>query len=156
MNIKINEINSFKRELCVVVPWEDLKDNYNKTLNKYMSNYTPKGGRKGKFNSFQIQQFKSEHTASIEATFSEEAMNEYYKKALDNKEIQPINKAEITKLEFKENCDLDFIAVFEVVPIFKLPNYKKKYKINTVKYVSSDDDISRAILDIQEKSLNVQ
>ena len=61
MNIKVNEINSFKRELCVSVAWEDLKDSYDKAFNKYMSNYTPKGGRKGKFNSFQREQFKSEY-----------------------------------------------------------------------------------------------
>ena len=39
MKIKLNEINSFKRELHVAVPWDDLKDNYNQTFNKYMSNY---------------------------------------------------------------------------------------------------------------------
>ena len=28
MNVKLNEINSFKCELCVSVSWEDLKDDY--------------------------------------------------------------------------------------------------------------------------------
>ena len=34
MKIKLNEINSFKRELHVVVPWDDLEDNYNQTFTK--------------------------------------------------------------------------------------------------------------------------
>ena len=64
MKIKLNEINSFKRELHVAVPWDDLKDNYNQTFNKYMSNYTPDGGRKGKLNSFQREKFELERLAS--------------------------------------------------------------------------------------------
>ena len=142
MNITLNEINSFKRELCITVPWNDLEDDYSKSFNKYMSNYTPKGGRKGKFNSFQKEQFKNEYTPAIESSFKEDAMNEFYKKALEEKKIHPINKAEITKLEFKEGSSLEFIVVFEIMPSCKLPNYKKKYKINTTKYIASDKDVS--------------
>ena len=116
MKIKLNEINSFKRELHVVVPWVDLEDNYNNTFNKYLSNYTPpSGGRKGKLNSFQRKQFETQYTPSIDASFQEDAMNEFYKKALEKQKLNPINKAEITKLEFKsKGSDLEFTAVFEV------------------------------------------
>jgi len=151
MDIKLNKINSFKRELCVSVPWDDLKDNYQNTCNKYISNYTPKGGRKGKLNSFQMKQFKLEHTTSIDMTFKEDAMNEFYRKVLEKESIQPINKAEITKLEFKEGMDLEFIAIFEVTPLFKLPNYKKKYKISTIKYIASDEDVNMSLDEVQEK-----
>jgi len=151
MKIKLNEINSFKRELHVVVPWDDLKNNYNQTFNKHMSDYTPNGGRKGKLNSFQREKFETQYTPSIELSFKEDAMNEFYKKALDEQKIQPINKAEITKLEFSKESSLEFRAVFEVVPKCKLPNYKKKYKIGTIKYIASDDDLNRSLNELQEK-----
>ena len=151
MDIKLNKINSFKRELCVSVPWDDLKNSYQNTFNKYISNYTPKGGRKGKLNSFQMKQFKLEHSTSIDMTFKEDAMNEFYRKALEQESIQPINKAEITKLEFKEGGALEFVAIFEVTPLIKLPNYKKKYKINTIKYIASDQDVNMSLNEVQEK-----
>ena len=46
------------------------------------------------------KKFEDQYTASIEVSFKEDAMNEFYKKALEEKKIQPINKAEITKLQF--------------------------------------------------------
>ena len=151
MNIKLNEINSFKRELYVTVSWDDLENNYNEAFNKYMSDYTPKGGRKGKLNSFQKKKFKDQYELSIEASFKEDAMNEFYKKALEEKKIQPINKAEITKLEFVKGSSLEFIAIFEIVPSCKLPNYEKKYKINTIKYIASDKDVVMSLNELQEK-----
>ena len=36
MNITLNEINSFKRELSISVPWNDLENNYNKFFRKNM------------------------------------------------------------------------------------------------------------------------
>ena len=153
MKIKLKEINSFKRELQVVVPWADLEVQYNSTFNKYLSNYTPPGGgRKGKVNSFQRKQFESQYTPSIDASFQEDSMNEFYKKALEKQNLTPINKAEITKLEFKsKGSDLEFIAVFEVVPSCKLPNYEKKYKISTTKYIASDEDVMMSLNELQEK-----
>ena len=81
MKITLNEINSFKRELCVTVSWDNLENKYNEAFNKYILNYTPKGGRKGKLNPFQKKQFEDQYTASIEASFKEDAMNEFYKKS---------------------------------------------------------------------------
>ena len=76
-------------------------------------------------------------------------MNKFYQEALKEKKIQPINKAEITKLKFEEGDPLEFIAIFEVIPEIKLPNYAKKYKINTTKYVASNKDVDMSLNELQ-------
>ena len=126
MKIELIEINSFRRELSVIVPWADLEGDYKQEFEHWLSNDTPKGGRKGKHNPQQRKIFKNKHQATIELSFREKAMNKFYQQALEQQKLQPINKAEITKIHLEEGSDLEFIAIFEVIPAFKLPNYSKK------------------------------
>ena len=149
MKIELIEINSFRRELSVIVPWKDLENDYNHEFQHWLSGHTPKGGRKGKHSQYQLKIFKKQNQASIDLSFRENAMNKFYQEALKQKKIQPINKAEITKLQFEDKSDLEFIAIFEVAPLFKLPNYTKKYKINTTKYIVSDKDVNMSLNDLR-------
>ena len=48
MKLDLKESNDFQRTLHVLMPWEDIKDDYLKEFNRIKSNYTPPGGRKGK------------------------------------------------------------------------------------------------------------
>jgi len=149
MNVELIEINSFRRELSVIVPWDKLEEDYKAEFEHWRTQDTPKGGRKGKHNPKQLELFKHKHGASILLSFRENAMNKFYQKALEQQKIQPINKAEITKLQLEEGTDLEFIAIFEVVPTFKLPNYSKKYKISTTKYIASDKDVNMSLDELQ-------
>ena len=149
MKIELIEINSFRRELSVIVPWVELEEDYKHEFEQWRSKDTPPGGRKGKHNPKQLEFFKNKHQASIDFSFRENAMNKFYQKALEEKKIQPINKAEITKLQFDAESDLEFIAIFEVTPSFKLPNYTKKYKIKTNKYIASDKDVNMSLNELQ-------
>lgn len=149
MKIELIEINSFRRELSVIVPWTDLEDDYKNEFEHWLSNDTPKGGRKGKHNPQQRKIFKKKHQATIELSFREKAMNKFYQQALEQQKLQPINKAEITKIHLEEGSDLEFIAIFEVIPAFKLPNYSKKYKISTTKYLASDKDVEMSLNELQ-------
>ena len=50
MKIELIEINSFRRELSVIVPFKDLEKDYNLEVKAWLSQHTPPGGRKGKIN----------------------------------------------------------------------------------------------------------
>ena len=93
MKIELIEINSSKRELSVIVPWKDLKEDYNHKFKHWLANDTPKGGRKGKHSSYQLKIFKKQRQVSIDLSFRENAMNKFYQQALENKKLKPINKA---------------------------------------------------------------
>ena len=148
MKLDLKKNNNFTRTLNVIMHWNDIKDDYQLEFNRIKSNYTPPGGRKGKVFGPALELFRKNHTPNIEAQFVDNAVNVYYKKALEELKIVPINQGKITNLDFKEGLDLKFEITFEVKPEFNLPKYKK-IKIDTQKLIANEKDIEESLLDLQ-------
>jgi len=151
MKTKLKNINSFTKSLSISVPWNDLESDYNKLFDRMKSNYTPPGGRKGKVFGIHLDLFKKNYTSSIESQFAEESISKYYKEALDKLDLTPINQGKILDLKFKQEQNLDFDLEFEIKPEFKLPKYDKKFKIQAVKYIPTDQDLKDALADLQNR-----
>ena len=151
MKTKIKNKNSFTKHLTVTVPWKNLIKDYEIAFNTAKDNYTPPGGRKGKVFGPQLKLFKKNYTPNIEAQFADKSVNTYYRKAIEELEIVPINQGQITHLTFHEGKDLVFEIEFECKPDIKLPNYKKKFKVTAVKYISSNQDIEDSLKDLQNR-----
>lgn len=151
MKTKIKNKNSFTRELSVTIPWVDVEKEYNQAFERAKDNFTPPGGRKGKVFGVQLKLFKKNYTPSIEAQFSENSVNQYYRKAIEKLKLSPINQGQITHLSFHESQDLIFKIEFEIKPEIKLPNYKKKFKVSAVKYISSKKDMEDSLADMQNR-----
>ena len=148
---KLKKVNSFTKQLSVSVPWKELKDDYQKLFDRMKSNYTPPGGRKGKVFGIHLELFKKNYTSSIESQFAEDSISKYYKEALDQLDLTPINQGRIIDLKFKQEEDLGFDIEFEIKPDFKLPKYEKKFKIEAIKYIPTDQDLSDALSDLQNR-----
>ena len=153
MNSKIKNINTFTREVSVNVPWENLKDDFKKCFFDFKKGYSMPGFRKGKVPDAIV---KKNYGPAIEADFTEKSINKFYQISLQELKLIPINKAEIKNLEFKEGNSLKFKAVFEVTPDFKIPDYKKKYKINAVRVNQTENDLKEALLSVQKQHGNVK
>ena len=151
MKTKVKNKNSFTKEISVTVPWKSLKEDYQKAFDKAKDHYTPPGGRKGKVFGLQLKLFKKNYTPSIEAQFSENSVNDYYRKAIADLKLSPINQGQITHLTFHEGQDLVFKIEFEFKPEIKLPNYKKKFKVSAIKYIPSKKDIDDSLSDLQNR-----
>jgi len=154
-NIKIK--SDFLRELKVDLKWSDIEKDYTATYNKLRSNYQIKGFRKGKV---PIQIFKKNVGTGVDSQFIDDYINEYFRRALEESKLYPLNQGQITKIDFDgEKSDLSFIIVFEVTPEFKLPNYTKKTSISTTKYIANSKDVNQSIEDIRHqhaKSISVE
>tara|TARA_B100000945_G_scaffold118241_1_gene93999 strand:- start:705 stop:1994 length:1290 start_codon:yes stop_codon:yes gene_type:complete len=148
---KIKNKNSFTKELSVTIPWSDLEKDYKAAFERAKDNYTPPGGRKGKVFGVQLKLFKKNYTPSIEAQFSENSVNQYYRQAIEELKLSPINQGQITHLAFNEGKDLVFKIEFECKPEIKLPNYKKKFKVTAIKYVPSKKDLEDSLSDLQNR-----
>ena len=148
METKVKELSSFKREIKVSVGWDDLMDDYNKEVKKAQSTFDMKGFRKG-FVPINIVKNRIGH--SIDAHFAENSLNKFYTKALEELSLIPINQAKIKHLDFKEGSKLKFTAEFEISPKIGLPKFEKKFKIQTNRYIVSENDVNNAIREIREK-----
>mgnify|MGYP001433078467 CR=1 FL=1 len=156
MKIKLKNINSHTKELTCTVPWEDLKDSFQDEFNKMKANHTPQGGRKGKVFGRDLELFKRNYGAAIEANFAEKSLNVYYSQAMQKENLNPINQAQVSNLDFSEGKDLSFTLSFQVIPDVKLPNYDKKFKINMTKYIPSDEDVNLSLDELRQQHSNIK
>jgi len=147
VDIKLKEKNSYTREMAVQIPWEELENEFNNHLKHFNKKIKLPGFRPGKVpEKVLLKQF----LPSIEADFVEHALNTYYMKALKEKELLPVNKAEVEKVDFHFEGDMQFTAKFEIEPEIKLPKLKKNsLKIQKTTYIHDDEDVDHVINDIR-------
>ena len=153
MKTDLKEINSFTRQLDITISWNLIEEDYQNEFKRARSHYSMPGFRKGKVPEKIV---KKNLGPSIEANFAENSINTYYRKALDDLQLAPINQASIDKLEFKEGLDLSFSARFEVEPEIILPKYQRKFKIQAVRYLQENEDIEQALIQYQEKYATIK
>ena len=153
METNLKEINSYTRQLDITIAWELIQDEYEKEFSRARSSFSMKGFRKGKVPE---QIVKKNLGPSIEAHFAEDSINSYYRQALDELKLAPINQASIDNLEFREGLALSFSARFEVNPEIMLPKYQKKFKIKAVRYMAGSEDIEQALTQYQEQHASIK
>jgi len=142
MKLDLKKNNDYSRTINIDLSWDDIKDDYYKEYKKVKSSYQIPGFRKGKVPDNILRKNVG---PSIDAQFVDNFVNVYYKQALDQLKITPINQGQILNIDFKESSDLKCSISFEVKPEFSLPNYKKKIKIKTNKYIVNNKDLDESI-----------
>ena len=145
MNTQIKEVNSFTKEIEVVVGWNDIEASYNSELKKFSQKISMPGYRKGKV---PVALVKSNYGKSFEVDFIDKNMDVYFRKAIDAEKLHPINRAQISDLDFKEGGEFKFKATFEVVPEYTLPKYDK-IKIKLTRYTPTQTDMDKALEEMQ-------
>lgn len=154
MKTTVNEINAYTREIDVHIPWDELKDDYDKSLRAFSNKIKLPGFRKGKVPSHVILKNYKE---VVDAEFIEDSFQKYYLKALTEEKIQPVNRADVKDLDFKDGEFLTFKAEFEIEPDVTLPTLKKNsLRVEKTKYISDEVDVDMAIEEIQRTYAEVQ
>ena len=154
MDIKLKEINSYGREFMIDLPWNEIEQDFDKAIRKFSKRVKLPGFRPGKIpRKVLMNQFKP----SIEADFIENSVNNYYLKALKEKEIVPVNMGSVSDVNFTHGEHFKFKVTFEVEPQIKLPRMKKNLlKVEKTKYVCDDDDIDLAIEEVRNGHAEVK
>ena len=154
MDIKLKEINSYGREVMIDLPWNEIEQDFDKAIRKFSKRVKLPGFRPGKIpRKVLMNQFKP----SIEADFIENSVNNYYLKALKEKEIVPVNMGSVSDVNFNHGDHFKFKVTFEVEPQIKLPRMKKNsLKVEKIKYVCDDEDIDLAIEEVRNGHAEVK
>ena len=154
MKIEINNINDYSREMKLDIPWKDLEPDFNITLKKFSKKVKLPGFRPGKIPRDRLmQQFQP----NIEAQFMDDKIFKYYLTALQQKEIVPVNQAEISDVHFHFGEHFSFTAKFEVEPDFKLPRFKKNmFQVQRNKFIPDDQDINDAIDQLRRSHARIE
>jgi len=154
LKIEINNINDYTREMKLDVPWETLEPDFNITLKKFSKKVKLPGFRPGKIPRDRLmQQFQP----NIEAQFMDDNIYKYYLTALQQKEIVPVNQAEISDVHFHFGEHFSFTAKFEVEPDFKLPRFKKNmFQVQRNKFIPDEQDINDAIDQLRRSHARIE
>ena len=154
MKIDLNIVNEFTRELKIELQWDELKSDFDKSIKKFSKKIKMPGFRPGKTPKARLlKQFQQ----NIEADFMEDNFQKYYLSAINQEKLLPVNKAEITDVDFKMDEQFSFKAKFEVEPKIVLPELKKNtLKVQKTQYIHDKKDIDDAIHQLRKTNASMK
>ncbi len=147
MKLERKDLKEAKLEFKISLTAQELASAQEQALKKIAKKTKAKGFREGKAPLGVVKQntdqnVLSEHTLDT-------AVNQYLIQAFNEENITPLDQPSVTIDKFVPEQELEFRAVFEVLPQIKLPNYRKlKVKKEPVKV--SDEDVSETLEHIQK------
>ena len=153
MDIQLKEINAYAREVTIDLPWEEIERDFEKALKEFSKRMKLPGFRPGKVpRKILMKQFQP----SIEANFVENSVNNYYLKALKEKEIVPVNMGSVSDVHFHFGEHFKFKVAFEIEPAVVIKKMRKtSLKVEKTVYILDDEDIDLAINEMRQGQAKV-
>jgi trigger factor len=153
LDIQLKEINVYAREVTIDLPWEEIERDFEKALKKFSKRIKLPGFRPGKVpRKILMKQFQP----SIEANFVENSVNNYYLKALKEKEIVPVNMGSVSDVHFHFGEHFKFKVAFEIEPAVVIKKMRKtSLKVEKTVYILDDEDIDLAINEMRQGQAKV-
>ena len=153
MEIKVNKINAYSRELSINLSWDECLQDFQQTVKKFSKKIRLPGFRPGKI---PLKVLMNKFMPNIEAEFIEEGVNKFYIEALKEENLIPVNKANIEDVHFHYEEHFRFKATFEIEPEIILPKMKKNcLKVQKTEYISDDKDIDNVIDEMRRSRAEV-
>jgi len=153
LDIQLKEINVYAREVTIDLPWEEIEQDFEKAVKNFSKRVKLPGFRPGKVpRKILMKQFQP----SIEANFVENSVNNYYLKALKEKEIIPVNMGSVSDVHFHFGEHFKFKVAFEIEPAVVIKKMKKtSLKVEKTVYLLDDEDIDLAINELRQGQAKV-
>jgi trigger factor len=154
VKVDVKIINDFTREISIAVPWEELEQDFDKSILKFKEKIRMPGFRTGKVpRKVIIKQF----LPNIEAEFIEQSFQKYYILGLREKNLLPVNQADVENLHFHFKEPLTFTATFELEPELILPPLKKNsLKVEKTNYISDNEDVRLTIEEMRTSHAEIR
>lgn len=121
MKVDVKDISQCVKELTITIEANEAIKDYNKTLAKFKNFVVIPGFRKGKAPLSMIERSYGDH---VKEEYYNKKIRDYYKQALDENDLHPINQGEAQDFEWEKGKDLVMTFIFEVMPEIKVTKYK--------------------------------
>jgi trigger factor len=141
MKVDVERIDSTQRKLEIVVPIEEVDKGYNEIMQEFRKHSNVKGFRPGKT---PVNVIESVYGKQIVNELSAKLVNDTFYKALEDNNLNPVNKPRLNPDELKKGSDFRYSAEFEVIPEFEAEGYvgldliKERIEVK-------DEDINKAL-----------
>jgi trigger factor len=121
MNITVEDVAPCKKRLKIEVPANRVKQAYDKVADDFQKEARIPGFRPG--HAPRTVVLKKYHK-DIESEAQRTLVPEAYQEAITEKKLRVVSQPEIEDLKYQAGLSLSFSTVVELVPEFKLPEYK--------------------------------
>lgn len=121
MQVTINALTAIAHEADIEVTHDELLPHFERAYEKYRPKVELKGFRKGKVPMPMIRQLYGE---AIEHDALDAIADELYRKAMDEKHIQPVGRPTMVDMDFRRGESFRFKIKYEIKPAIKLRKYK--------------------------------
>ena len=137
-----------KREIELEIPAENVQKATEKVARDIARIARIPGFRPGKA---PVTLVRRRFAEDIQGEVVQSLVPEYLEKALDEKNLVPVTRPEVDKVEFKEGEPLRFRAVFEVLPEFELGDYKN-IQVQVDEIEIGDAQVDKALEEVRERA----
>ncbi|MFH1548469.1 MAG: trigger factor [Candidatus Omnitrophota bacterium] len=148
MQVEVKDLKDNKKSLSIEIPKEEVDKKLAKTYATVLTSAAIPGFRKGKAS---LKILKLYYGKDIKKQVAEELVDEYYQKAIDEKDLKVAPSPEIKEVEVEEGKPLKFEAIVETFAKFNIGEYKG-IEIEREKSEVSDKDID-AVLERRREEL---
>jgi trigger factor len=137
-----------KRELELEIPAENVTKATEKVARDLAKVARVPGFRPGKA---PVTLIRRRFAEDIQGEVVQSLVPEYLEKALGEKNLIPVTRPAVDKVDFKEGEPLRFRAVFEVLPEFELGDYKN-LAVNIDAVEAGDAQVDKTIEEMRERA----
>jgi len=148
MQVQVKDLEKNKKSLLIEIPQEKVEKQLTKTYSAVLNNASIPGFRKGKA---PLKVLKLYYGKDIKRQVVEELVSEYYKKAIDEKDLKVALEPEIKidrladgDVDLKEDRPLKFEAIVETFSKVKIGEYKK-IEVETEKTQIAKEDVEAVL-----------
>src|SRR5580704_6354131 len=137
-----------KREIELEIPAENVQKTSEKVARDIARIARIPGFRPGKA---PVTLVRRRFADEIQGEVVQSLVPEFLEKALVEKNLNPITRPEVDKIEFKDGEPLKVHAVFEVLPEFELGEYKN-LTVQVDEIAAGDAEVDKAIEEMRERA----
>jgi trigger factor len=152
LKAEVVAVNSWKRELTVEVGTEELAPYEEQAVRDFQKRIQVDGFRKGKVPMTIIRQ---RFQQVLESDVAEEVAEIFYRKAVQEQNVDPVAPGVLKNIQFKEGQNLNFKAEIEVEPEITVKDYKG-LKVEKETWEIKDDMVEKVIEDLRQRQAEIR
>jgi trigger factor len=149
MQVDVQRLEPCKVALTIQVPPEQITRTADQVFNRFAKRTTVPGFRKGKAPRKLAERYID--VAAVREAAMDQVIQDAYKEALKQAEIEPYDQASVELKEFEEGQPLTFTATVPTRPEVELGDYKG-IEARRVLVPITDEDVSRELQRVREQS----